>query len=124
MSSLLQFNGVFSDRGVGLEFYLIEKGPDWEKYNGPGAHNPSPESTTFCVDAEPVRLANPKSGLISLVPQLYRVWRKPCGMWGNWVVFRYNGGEHLPDLSVPIGVFKLPRGAVKLTEEEMIRSWF
>ena len=38
MSSLLQFNG----QGVGLLFYRVEKGPEWEKYCGPAAHEPRP----------------------------------------------------------------------------------
>lgn len=55
-----------------------------------------------------------------------RIWtavRKPCGMFGCWVVFRYNGKEHVPDLSVPISVFKLPRDAKPMSIENTIKTW-
>lgn len=124
-TSLLQFGGQLSrTKGVGLLFYLVDKGKDWEKYNGPEAAYPNPEGTTFCKDREPVTLINPKYNEPSTVPQLYRVWRKPVGTLGCWVVFRYLGKEHVPDLSVPIASFKLPKGAEKLTKEEMKEYWF
>lgn len=127
MSSLMQHHGSTTNktqRGkVELLFYLVERGPEWEKYNGPGAYKPSPESTTFCNDVEPMELTRP-NGSVTTCPKLYRAWRVPVGMWGNWVVFRYNGKEHVPDLSVPIAVFKLPRDAEALTQEEATRYWF
>ena len=55
--------------------------------------------------------------------QLYRAWRKPCGMYGPWVVFRYNGAEHVPDLSVPIRIDQLPRDAQPMTIEECAAYW-
>lgn len=124
MSSLLQFAGEIGKKGVGLLFYLVVKGKDWEKYNGPEAYKPNPEGTTFCDDLEPVKLVNDKDGSIHTVPQLYRCWRKPCGMCGCWVGFRYNGKIHYPDLSIPIRIHKLPRDAEKLSEEEMKEYWF
>lgn len=75
------------------------------------------------VDAEEaVRFE--RDGKVSLVPPLYRIFRKPVGMFGCWVTFRYNGDVHAPDLSVPIRVEKLPRDAVRLTDEEAARYWF
>src|ERR1017187_2332385 len=116
MSSLLQFNGQISrEKGVGLLFYRVEKGPDWEKYNGPDAYEPSPESSTF---ADPVEFV-PETKL----PILYRAWRKPRGMWGCWVMFQYNGKLRAPDLSVPISILKLPKDAKRLTDEECISYW-
>lgn len=74
-------------------------------------------------DSEPVTLTRP-NGTETIVSKLYRIWRKPCGMFGCWVVFRYNGEEHVPDLSVPIGVYKLPRDAEPLTDDEAAAYWF
>jgi len=103
--------------------YLVVKGPDWEKYNGSDAYDPYPDATTFCDDAEPVELQRP-DGTRTKVAKLYRIWRKPRGMFGCWVVFQYNGKEQVPDLSIPIAVHKLPRDAEPLTDEEMQRYWF
>lgn len=74
-------------------------------------------------DTEPVELTRP-DGSTTTCAKLYRIFRRPVGMWGCWVVFRYNGAEHVPDLSVPIGVEKLPRGAKPLTNEEAAQYWF
>ena len=54
---------------------------------------------------------------------IYKVARRPVGMWGCWVEFRYNGAVHVPDLSVPIGVEKLPRDAERMGEEAMVKYW-
>lgn len=75
------------------------------------------------VDSEPQEIQDDK-GKWHKVPKLYRIFRKPTGMWGCWVTFRYNGSEHAPDLSVPIHVEKLPRDAEPLTEEEAKKYWF
>lgn len=93
MSSLLQFHGSITRRGVGLEFYH--------------------------VDHEEV--ACPLCGRSH--PQLFIAYRKPRGTWGHWVVFMYNGEEHVPDLSVPIEVDKLPRDAKPVNFYENARSW-
>jgi len=126
VSSLLQHHGCTTKPRPGyveLLMYLVEKGPLWEKYNGPDSYDPSPDSTTFAIDKEPISLQR-DDGTVSEVAKLYRVWRKPRGMFGCWVVFKYNGAEHVPDLSVPIAVFKLPRDAEPLTEDEMRQYWF
>lgn len=116
MSSLMQHNGRIDRRkGIELFFYLVEKDVDWETYNGPNAYNPSPDSTTFTKYTELIPGTSQ--------PVLYRVWRKPCGMFGPWVVFRYNGKKNVPDLSIPIPVFKLPNDAERLTNEETIAYW-
>jgi hypothetical protein len=114
MSSLMQHTGEVSNGKVELHAYLVTKGKDWEKYNGPDAYKPSPDSTTFTDYAELDSSGN---------PHLYRFWRKPAGMFGCWVVFRYNGGEHVPDLSVPISLFKMPRDAEKLSDAESVAHW-
>ena len=125
MSSLMQHHGGRSADGrkVELLMYRVIKGPEWDKYNGPAAYQPSPKSTTFCADAEPVQLTRP-DGHLSTVPRLYRVYRRPAGIWGAWIVFRYNGGTHVPDLSVPIAVHTLPRDASPLTNAEAAAYWF
>jgi hypothetical protein len=75
------------------------------------------------VDAEPQRLQRP-NGSWSTVAKLYRIWRKPVGMFGPWVQFRWNGKLHAPDLSVPIAQINLPRDAEPLTDAEAARYWF
>lgn len=74
------------------------------------------------VDSETVELTKP-DGTTMREPKLYRIFRKPVGMFGCWVEFRYNGEVHVPDLSVPIRVEKLPRDAVALTDEESVKYW-
>lgn len=125
MTSLLQHHGGRSTDGhkVELLMYLVRKGSDWDKYNGPEAYKPSPDGTTFCEDAEPVQLRHP-DGSLRTVPRLYRVFRRPVGMFGCWVVFRYNGKENVPDLSVPIAVHKLPRDAKPLSDDEAAKYWW
>ena len=62
-------------------------------------------------------------------PVTYKFARKPAGMFGCWVVFRINGYEQFPDLSIPMsfdGTCKaqqIPRDAVMLTEEEAEVYW-
>lgn len=75
------------------------------------------------VDTEE-RVRFERDGKVSMEPPLYRIFRKPVGMWGCWVEFRYNGEIHVPDLSVPIRVEKLPRDAERLTDEEAAKYWF
>ena len=78
-------------------------------------------SRTF--DVEPVTLRRP-NGTETVCPKLYRIFRKPAGMFGCWVVFRWGGKEHVPDLSVPIGVDTLPRDAREVPEPEACAYWF
>ena len=54
---------------------------------------------------------------------LHRIYRRPAGTLGCWVVFRYNGEEHGPDLSIPISVFKLPRDAERVPDDVAYRYW-
>lgn len=123
MTSLLQHHGCTTKQKPGyieLLVYLVDKDePSWTKYNGLEAHKPNPNSTSFTKDREPITFKNGRTA-----PRLYRIWRRPVGMFGCWVVFRYLGQEHVPDLSVPIAVFKLPRGAECLTMTEMENYWF
>lgn len=102
MTSLMQFQGTVSNRGVGLQFVLRQEGADW---------NAPPEEPVHCTicgkDHERIHVA----------------YRKACGMWGPWVVFRYNGEKHVPDLSIPISVDRIPRGAQPLSDEENARVW-
>lgn len=99
MSSLLQHHGTMSrEKGVELMCYLCTK----NKWG------------SLTVEVEKDRKGR---------PILYRFWRKPAGMFGNWVVFRYFGKENVPDLSVPIRVEKLPKGAERLSEAEAEKYW-
>lgn len=102
MSSLLQFNGDVSYRGVGLQFVLRDKEAEWN-------HAP----------AEPVPCATCGKDH----ERIHVAYRKPCGMFGPWVQFRYNGEIHVPDLSIPISVERLPRDAQPLSDEENERMW-
>lgn len=74
-------------------------------------------------NSELVELARP-DGTTTRVPKLYEVYRKPVGMFGAWVMFRFNNDTHAPDLSVPISVEKLPRDAKPLTEVQSANYWF
>lgn len=124
MSSLLQHHGGRSADGkIELICYLVDKGEKWERYNGPDAYDPSPHSTTFTDYREQVELQR-KDGSKSMQPALYRFYRKPADMCGCWVGFRYLGEVHYPDLSVPIQLFELPKGAERLTDDEMADYWF
>lgn len=107
MSSLLQFRGRITDKGVGLQFYLSN-----------GLSFPD-----GLAGAEPVDCLECSQGITRTHPQLYEAFRKPAGMFGAWVVFRYNGDEHVPDLSIPIEIDRIPRGARKLTQEENSKQW-
>lgn len=111
MSSLLQFRGQSKAGKVGLEMYLTKE------IERPELGLPGYRQT---VDAEELVPCTCKYGKHT---QLYRVWRKPVGMFGCWVVFRYNGKEHAPDLSCPFGVEKLPRDAEKLSPQDNCVAW-
>jgi len=104
MTSLMQFHGE-TDRHKGVN--LIFERP-WEKLQ-PGGYRPS--ERFFCKKCQK------EHGV------LYTAWRKPAGMFGCWVVFRYNGTEHVPDLSVPIDVEDLPRGAIRMSDENACTYW-
>jgi len=106
MSSLLQFNGETSKRGVGLQFY----------------HTHGIET-----DLPPIH-GNPSEPVMCAIcgkthPRIHVAWRKPVGMFGPWVVFRYHGKENVPDLSCPIAVHVLPKGARAMTDDESNETW-
>ena len=82
---------------------------------------PSIGNTSHTFDTEPVEFAG-RAG--ATCPKLYRIFRRPAGMFGCWVVFRWNGKTHVPDLSVPIAVDALPRDAKPLTDIEAETYWF
>lgn len=100
MSSLLQFNGQISRKGVQLEAYLVLEDDEFK-----------PAESVPCETCGGAH------------PQLYGFWRKPAGMMGCWVVFRYNGEEHVPDLSIPIRLRTLPRDARPFSLGENAKSW-
>lgn len=104
MSSLLQFSGDIGKRGVRLEFVIEDKDHPWPD----PLHYPDQFDCPECGEKHPFILT---------------AWRKLAGMFGHWVVFRYLGEEHVPDLSIPIGVPRPPRGSVKLSAEESTKIW-
>ena len=128
MSSLMQFRGHVSNRGVDLQFVQIRKtvrviGEAANVYGPINYADPNHVDRGYLhVDESYVdTFIDPETG--RPLPRLHVATRKPCGMFGCWVVFRYNGEEHVPDLSVPISVEKLPRDARRLTEEESLALW-
>ena len=103
MSSLLQSPGR-STRERGHEIF-ISRGSEWI-----GNEHKATEPTT-CERCH------------SKHEKLYRIWRKPRGMFGPWVLWRVNGADRPLDLSIPYTVDKIPRGAEPLTEEEAANYW-
>jgi hypothetical protein len=69
----------------------------------------------------PDTITDPATG--KRYPVLYRIYRRPAGMWGCWVVFRWGGKEHVPDLSCPIDADPMPRDAKRVPDDEAIRYW-
>jgi hypothetical protein len=103
MSSMMQFRGSTDSKGrVGLQFVLRADDAAW---NAP--------------PLEPV--ACPVCGKEH--ERIHIAFRRPAGMFGPWVVFRYNGEKHVPDLSIPISVSRLPKDAVALDDDENARAW-
>ena len=107
MSSLLQFQGSVTRKGVELEMYRTIENP---RYSG----------SAICGDV--AELA-PCVQCGKTHARLYKVTRKPRGMFGCWVVFRWNNEEHVPDLSCPIAVFALPKDAKPVSDEENAILW-
>jgi hypothetical protein len=89
-------------RGVRLEFTLHEEGL---------CYKPALEPLVSCTVCD------------SAHEQLWVAWRKPAGFWGAWTVFRYLGEEHVPDLTVPIAVPRVPKDATKLAPKENSATW-
>jgi len=129
MSSLLQFDGEVDERGVGLLFYATDNGKCYGKdletlpcarcegigeYPTPSSPPGAPSQTNTVCE---VCHGRPNQSV------LYRAFRKPAGMFGPWVLFRYLGETHAPDLSVPIAVPEIPRGAVRLADSEIRAYW-
>jgi hypothetical protein len=95
----MQFNGSISRKGVELQAYLVEV-----------------ESPLHPCNFKPIELV-PCGVCGGQHPKLYGFWRKPAGMLGCWVIFRVNGEEHLPDLSVFMELSRLPRDARPIGQE-------
>lgn len=107
MSSLLQFQGEISPKGVRLELYQTQENP---RYPG-SAICGEPTETRLCAACN------------RLHPLIYRIYRKPKGMLGCWVIFRWNNEDQVPDLSHPVAVFKLPKDAKAVYDEENAVLW-
>ncbi len=111
MTSLLQFTGTIGADGVHLMFYLV--GPDEPpRWRGDYTHTSTdPQDMYKCAECTRQH------------PVIYTAARKPCGLFGPWVQFRYLGKVQVPDLSTPIRVPRLPRGAKRMTNEDATRYW-
>lgn len=126
MSSLLQFNGRVLNHGVHLQCYQTTPSqkyidsPVWENGVQIGT-----ERTYYLKDSE--TCGDTTDGIYTPEGKFYpRIWtfvRKPRGMFGCWVVFQWNGKEHVPDLSCPMGLFKLPKDAKPMSNEDCIKAW-
>ena len=101
MSSLMQFQGEISSRGVHLMAYLVKDD------NG----------HLIDIEVEPC----PSCGREH--PVLYTFIRKPRGMLGCCVKFQYNGESHVPDLSIPLHLERLPRDAVRMDAAKSRDYW-
>lgn len=118
MSSLLQFRGQMDrEKGVGLEFCQIVREAQYEVDPKTGVSIQTIQADRTDVDTFTCPICGREHAFI------WVAWRKPVGMWGCWVVFRYNGRERVPDLSVPISVERIPRGAKKMNVEECAERW-
>ena len=107
MSSLLQFQGSVTRKGVELEMYRTIENP---RYSGSAISGDVAELAP-CVQCGKAHA------------RLYKVTRKPRGMFGCWAVLRWNNEEHVPDLSCPIAVFALPKDAKPVSDEENAILW-
>lgn len=104
MSSLMQFDGRINSKGVGL-ICMLDSGKSYKERDEGNPHNAK----------EMIEGTN--------LPVLYEFFRKPVEMWGAWVVFRYLGEEHAPDLSIPLTLNELPRGATRIPDQAALRYW-
>jgi hypothetical protein len=100
MSSLLQHDGEVKGNKVVLKMYLVD-----------GPRGLDGIESFLC------RQCHRRHEV------LYKVARRPVGMMGCWVLFRYNGAVNAPDLSIPIRVEKLPRGAERMPDEAASAYW-
>lgn len=124
--SSLQFNGQISNQGVHLQAYQTtpsQKYMESEIYPA-GAIGPK-NRIYYLADSE--TCGDTTDGIFMPDGKFYpRIWtfvRKPRGMFGCWVVFWFNGKENVPDLSCPMGLFKLPKDAKPMDNETCIKTW-
>jgi hypothetical protein len=54
---------------------------------------------------------------------LWAIARVPVAPFGHFTVYRVNGSEHVPDMSVPMAVDRIPRDARRLTPAEAAARW-
>ena len=113
-TSLLQFNGKIDKRGVQLQFVLVGEGRLC-RYD-------DIEYISYSL-AKPIDTFDDCPICGKTHSHIYLAYRKPAGVFGHWVVFRYLGEEHVPDLSIPIRVPRPPRGSVRCDELESARIW-
>ena len=119
MSSLLQFNGEITREGVHIPVYLKPEAVGLKTFEH---HFDLPQGDPGrCVYnmAEPVACSRCGKNH----QQLYIIVRKPVGMCGCWVIFRINGKKEAHDLSCPVDLDRIPRGARKVTAEENEKIW-
>lgn len=107
MSSLLQHDGEIRGNRVVLKMYLVKK----EKDPASGILREEDAETALCLSCHRPHAV------------LYKVARRPVGMLGCWVQFRWNGEVHAPDLSIPIRVERLPRDAERMAPAEAAAYW-
>jgi hypothetical protein len=107
MNSLLQHRGPITSYGVGLVFQRPLPIPDTFPYT----HVRGFDDTFDCPICDKKHI------------KLYTAFRKPVRMCGYWVVFHYCEEEHVPDLSVPISVYKLPQDAKAMNAEAAHYYW-
>lgn len=107
MSSLLQFGGDVRDGTVGLQFVLVR----------PSVPEDDTPYSTVDVETFTCRQCGREHSRIAVA------YRRPVGMLGCWVIFRYLGKENVPDLSIPISVPAYPRGSRVLSDDESAKIW-
>ena len=121
MSSLLQFAGKTGRKGVQLQAYKVTR--VWTKGSYDCPRYLFPYSSPFTITIRTWSYSDHETEpehchtCNQTHPKLYGFWRKPRGMFGCWVVFAYNGEKHVPDLSIPIQLQKLPHDAKELPLE-------
>ncbi len=107
MNSLLQFRGDVQRGKVGLQFVLVRPSV------------PEDDTPYSMVDVETFICC--KCGQEH--SRIAVAYRRPVGMLGCWVVFRYLGKENVPNLSIPISVLTYPRGSRVLSNDESAKLW-
>lgn len=120
MSSLLQFTGKIDKKGVHIEVYKTIPGRKEIEFET-NADDPNGKPEMFWGANWEETFECSKCGKVH--PILHTFVRKPVGMMGCWVVFRYNGEENVPDLSCPFGMDKLPKGSKRMTQIESEEAW-